>query len=258
MNIDKDLQFRVNDANLDKLYLLWQVEHATAMRYLFIHKIGDAYELWYKKEKIGVIDDFINPFMHGRRLYDYTIVAQPLQGKLPQEALTYNQEKDDMKMTISLITGAETRQYPIEHRYPLRNRNRAYVIREEKLKYQKRHSRMNSRLCNRERFMSISDGDSDTCDDGRADMRDDERDNERDEECDDERDEEHMMVAMDKRDKDYFDTPSSSEEREELFAAEDMLLKKRSAGSSFSQQDIIELARRNASVDDYTKAALQA
>jgi hypothetical protein len=228
MNIDKDLQFRVNETNLDKLFELWQVEQGTAMRYLFIHKIIDTYELWYKKEKIGVIDDFINPFMYGRRLYDYT--------------LTYNQEKDDMKMTVSLITGAETRQYPIEHRYPLRNRNRAYTIREEKLKYQRRHSRMNSRLCNRERFVSLSDGDSD----------------ERDDECDDERDEEHMMVAMDKRDKDYFDTPSSSEEREELFAAEDMLLKKRSAGSSFSQQDIIELARRNASVDDYTKAALQA
>lgn len=237
MNIDKDLQFRVNETNLDKLYLLWQVEPHTAMRYLFIHKIRDSpcgssplqgsainsYELWYKKEKIGVIDDFINPFMYGRRLYDYT--------------LTYNQEKDDMKMTISLITGAETRQYPIEHRYPLRNRNRAYAIREEKLKYQRRHSRMNSRLCNRERFVSLSDDNSDTCDDECDDKRDDERDDERD---------------------DYFDTPSSSEEREQLFATEDMLLKKRSVGSSFSQQDIIELARRNASVDDYTKAALQA
>ena len=230
MNIDKDLQFRVNETNLDKLFELWQVEQETAMRYLFIHKISDSpcgsspckgsainsYELWYKREKIGVIDDFINPFMYGRRLYDYT--------------LTYNQEKDDMKMTVSIITGAETRQYPIEHRYPLRNRNRAYVIREEKLKYQRRHSRVSNRICNRERFMSISDGDSDTCDD----------------ECDDERNE------------DYFDTPSSSEEREQLFATEELSLKKRSVGSSFSQKDIIELARRNASVDDYTKAALQA
>lgn len=236
MNIDKDLRFRINEANLNRLFELWQIEPSEVMRYLFIHKIGNAYELWYKKEKIGVIDDFINPFIEGRRLYDYT--------------LTYNQEKDDMKMTISIITGAETRCYPVEYRYPsdsrypLRNRNRVYAIREEKLKYQKRHSRMNSRICNRERFMSISD----------------ERDDERDDECDDERDDENMVVAVDKSDDDYFDTPSSSEEREQLFAAydEDITLKKRSVGSSFSQQDIIELARKNANIADYTRMALQA